>query len=270
MVSDTAPGLRRAPRPGTTPMPPAPGPAQASDRPHTPGLAQTSHAPAPAQTHTPGRAVHAPEPVQTHTPGQAWHAPEPAQTHTPGRAVHAPEPVQTAHAAGPMRVPGLAHAPTAAPSAPTVPAHMLPHRTPAQLLTIARQGLAEAAQTRPEGLRYAAAHLAALRAAAAVHAARARPAAPSSRRSRVTSVWTLLALVAPDFSDWAGYFALGAGKRAAAEAGIPRVVSSREADDLLRAAEQFVAVVESSLGLSYQPPLDQAAFTTSPSGARAA
>jgi len=159
---------------------------------------------------------------------------------------------------GLMPAPGLAHAPTAAAQweAPTVPAHMLPHRTPTQLLTIARQGLAEAAQTRPEGLRYAAAHLAALRAAAAVLAARARPAAPSSRRSRVTSVWTLLALVAPDFSEWAGYFALGAGKRAAAEAGIPRVVSPREADDLLRAAEQFVAVVESALGLSYQPPLD--------------
>ncbi|GAB1690417.1 SAV_6107 family HEPN domain-containing protein [Krasilnikovia sp. M28-CT-15] len=153
-----------------------------------------------------------------------------------------------------MQTPAPAHAPTAGLEAPTVPAHMLPHRTPPQLLAIARQGLAEAAQTRPDGLRYAAAHLAALRAAAAVLAARARPAAPS-RRSRVTSVWSLLVLVAPDFGEWAGYFALGAGKRAAAEAGIPRVVTAREADDLLRAAEQFVAVVESSLGLSYQPPL---------------
>jgi hypothetical protein len=32
-------------------------------------------------------------------------------------------------------------------------------------------------------------------------------------------------------------------------------VTTREADDLLRAAEQFVAVVESTLGLTYQPPL---------------
>ena len=162
----------------------------------------------------------------------------------------------------PQQAPGLAHAPTAGPEAPTIPAHMLPHRTPAQLLTIARQGLAEAAQTRPEGQRYATAHLAALRAAAAVLAARARPAAPT-RRSRVTSVWSLLVLVAPDFNEWASYFALGASKRAAAEAGIPRVVSPREADDLLRAAEQFVAVVESTLGLSYQPPLDHAAFPPS-------
>jgi hypothetical protein len=150
----------------------------------------------------------------------------------------------------------LAHAPTAAAQAegPTVPAHMLPHRTPAQLLTIARHDLAEAAQTRPEGLRYATAHMAALRAAAAVLAARARPGAPT-RRNRLTSVWSLLVLVAPELSEWASYFALGASKRSAAEAGIPRVVSPREADDLLRAAEQFVAVVESVLGLTHQPPL---------------
>lgn len=56
--------------------------------------------------------------------------------------------------------------PTNPAQAPTVPAHVLPHRTPAQLLAVARRGLAEAAQTRPDGLRYAAAHLAALRAAA--------------------------------------------------------------------------------------------------------
>jgi hypothetical protein len=154
-----------------------------------------------------------------------------------------------------------AHAPTAAAQMadkPTVPAHMLPHRTPTQLLTIARQGLVEAAHTRPEGQRYATAHLAALRAAAAVLAARAQPAAhptAHSRRSRITSAWSLLVMVAPEFSEWAGYFALGAGKRAAAEAGIPRVVTHREADDLLRAAEQFVAVVESALGLTYQPTL---------------
>ncbi|BEL09042.1 hypothetical protein Q0Z83_072330 [Actinoplanes sichuanensis] len=138
--------------------------------------------------------------------------------------------------------------------APAVPAHMLPHRTPVQLLAIAHEGLTEAAKTGPDGLRYATAHLAALRAAAALIAARARPAA-SGRRARATSAWSLLVLVAPEFSEWAGYFALGASKRAAAEAGIPHVVSAREADDLLRAAEQFVAVAESSLGLSYQPPL---------------
>ncbi len=144
--------------------------------------------------------------------------------------------------------------PTSQAQAPTVPANMLPHRTPAQLLVIARQGLAEAAVTRPDGLRYAAAHLAALRAAAAVLAARARPAAPA-RRNRVTSVWALLVIVAPELGEWATFFANGATKRAAAEAGIPRVVSTREADDLLRAAEQFVAVIEVAIGVTYQPAL---------------
>ncbi|MDG4788795.1 SAV_6107 family HEPN domain-containing protein [Micromonospora sp. WMMD1102] len=144
--------------------------------------------------------------------------------------------------------------PTSQAQQPTVPSHVLPHRTPAQLLTIARRGLAEAAETRPDGLRYAAAHLAALRAAAALLAARARPA--PTRRNRVTSVWALLVVVAPDLGEWANYFATGATKRAAAEAGIPRVVSAREADDLLRAAEQFVAVVEVALGVAHQPALD--------------
>jgi hypothetical protein len=138
--------------------------------------------------------------------------------------------------------------------APTVPAHVLPHRSPAELLKLARRGLDEAEQTRPDGLRYATAHLAALRAAAAMLAARARP-APGSR-NRVTSAWTLLVLVAPELGEWASFFAAGASKRAAAEAGIPRVVSAREADDLLRAAEQFVAVVELALGLAHQPALD--------------
>jgi len=62
-------------------------------------------------------------------------------------------------------------------------------------------------------------------------------------------------LVAPELTEWASFFAAGAAKRAAAEAGIPRVVTAREADDLLRAAEQFIGVVEVTLGLSYQPLL---------------
>nr|WP_307831385.1 SAV_6107 family HEPN domain-containing protein [Nucisporomicrobium flavum] len=179
--------------------------------------------------------------------------PEPRNAGSPGM------PVTSGAAAGPgPRTYGLAHAPTAGTqAAPTVPANLLPSRTPAQLLAIARQGLAEAARTRPDGLRYAAAHLAALRAAAAVLAARARPAAPT-RRNRVTSTWSLLVLVAPEFGDWASYFALGATKRAAAEAGIPRVVTAREADDLLTAAETFVSLVQAALGLAYQPSLEAA------------
>jgi hypothetical protein len=134
-----------------------------------------------------------------------------------------------------------------------VPAHTLPHRSPAELLVLARQGLDEAEHTTADGLRFATAHLAALRAAAAVLAARARP--EPRRRSRLTSVWALLAVVAPELQEWAGFFASGASKRAAAEAGIPRAVTAREADDLVRAAEQFVEVVAGALGLAYQPAL---------------
>jgi len=135
-----------------------------------------------------------------------------------------------------------------------VPASALPHRTPRELITLARRGLEEAVEARTDGLRYATAHLAALRAAAAVLAARAT-AAPG-RRGRLTGVWTLLVMVAPELREWAAYFAAGANKRAAAEAGIPRVVSPREAEDLLRSAEQFIGVVEVTLGLSYQPLLE--------------
>jgi hypothetical protein len=135
-----------------------------------------------------------------------------------------------------------------------IPASALPHRSPRELLVLARRGLDEAAEIRTDGMRYATAHLAALRAAAAVLAARATPAGPG-RRSRVTSVWSLLILVAPELGEWATFFANGASKRSAAEAGIPRVVSAREADDLMRAAEQFIAVVEVGLGFSYQPLL---------------
>jgi hypothetical protein len=135
----------------------------------------------------------------------------------------------------------------------SVPAHVLPHRSPEDLLALSRHGLLEAAETRPPGLRYALAHLAALRAAAAVLAARARPAAPGRRRGgRPVSVWALLAMVAPELGEWATFFAAGAAKRAAAEAGIPRVVTSREADDMLRDAERFLAVVETTLGKPHQ------------------
>src|SRR3954454_972393 len=133
---------------------------------------------------------------------------------------------------------------------PTVPAHILPHRTPVELLLLARRGLVEAVRTEADGQRYATAHLAALRPAAAVLAARARP-GPGGR-SRITSVWALLVLVAPEMGEWATFFAAGASKRAAAEAGISRVVSTREADDLVRSAGQFVDVVADALGLAYQ------------------
>ena len=126
----------------------------------------------------------------------------------------------------------------------TAPVSPLPAGT---LLSLARRGLVEASSTERPAERYATAHLAALRAAAAVLACRARP-STGARRSRPTSAWVLLAHVAPELAEWAGFFAAGARKRAAAEAGLPAAVTPREADDLVRDAETFLAVVETTLG----------------------
>jgi hypothetical protein len=60
----------------------------------------------------------------------------------------------------------------------------------------------------------------------------------------------LLADVAPELAEWARFFASGAAKRAAAEAGSVRAVSAREADDLVRDSDRFLAVVEQTLGLA--------------------
>src|SRR3954451_24108581 len=98
--------------------------------------------------------------------------------------------------------------------------------------------------------RYACAHVAALRAAAALLAARARPARSSGRRRPQKNAWVLLAEVAPELTEWAAFFAAGAAKRAAAEAGSTRAVTEREADDLVRDADRFLAVVEQALGLA--------------------
>ncbi|HEV2372565.1 MAG TPA: SAV_6107 family HEPN domain-containing protein [Streptosporangiaceae bacterium] len=121
------------------------------------------------------------------------------------------------------------------------------------LLQSARVGLAGAAEETGACARYVAAHLAALRAAAAVVAA--QPPAEAPRRRGPRSVWELLPRVEPTLVEWAAFFAAGARKRAAAEAGLPQAVSAREADDLLRDAETFVSLVEQALGVPAQPLL---------------
>jgi len=140
--------------------------------------------------------------------------------------------------------------PGAQPPAPPIRPSALP-ASAARLLTSARRALAEAGTASDALERYAFAHLAALRAAAALLAHRARPGAGRSRRP--TSVWTLLVAVAPELEPWAMYFAAGASKRAAAEAGMRGSVTTREADDLVRDAEAFVAVIETALGMLAMP-----------------
>jgi hypothetical protein len=114
------------------------------------------------------------------------------------------------------------------------------------------ESLREAITSTDVPQRYALAHVAALRATAALLAARARPIPVQRRRQK--NAWVLLAEVAPEFADWATLFSSGAAKRAAAEAGSRRAVTEREADDLVRDADRFLALVETSLGLTGHAP----------------
>jgi hypothetical protein len=111
------------------------------------------------------------------------------------------------------------------------------------LLADAAHGLARAGAAVDPADRYAIAHLAALRAAAALLAARARP-----TRGRRGSAWTLMTRVAPEFAEWAAFFAAGSAKRQAVQAGLPAGVSAREADDLVRQVAAFVSLVGESIG----------------------
>ncbi len=110
------------------------------------------------------------------------------------------------------------------------------------LLADASRGLGRAIRSTEAADRYAAAHLAALRAAAGVLAARARP-----TRGRRGSVWQLISAVAPELAEWAAFFAAGSAKRQAAEAGLNRSVTPREADDMVRQAAAFLDLVEEML-----------------------
>ncbi len=128
---------------------------------------------------------------------------------------------------------------------------MLPASTHSYLERSA-ESLREAITCTDVPQRYALAHVAALRATAAVLAARAQP-LPAARR-RQKNAWVLLTEVAPEFTEWATFFSAGAQKRAAAEAGSRRAVTEREADDLVRDADRFLALVETSLGLTSHAP----------------
>ncbi|MFF5204686.1 SAV_6107 family HEPN domain-containing protein [Streptosporangium sp. NPDC000396] len=120
-------------------------------------------------------------------------------------------------------------------------------------LTDARDCLEEAAAAQTPATRYVAAHLAALKAAAAVLAARPRP--MDGRRRRLRSAWELLPEAEPRLADWAPYFEVSATKRASAEAGLTRMVSARDAEELISEAERFVTTVENLLGVPTQRKL---------------
>jgi hypothetical protein len=149
-------------------------------------------------------------------------------------------------------------APTA-PTAPTTPVGPAdPFAVPAAsfaYLERSARALSEAITVGDVGLRYAHAHLAALRATAALLAARARPDVPQPRRRRPQrNAWVLLAEVAPELAEWAAFFSQGAAKRDAATSGARGAVTEREADDLVREADRFLALVEETLGLAPHRP----------------
>ena len=129
-----------------------------------------------------------------------------------------------------------------APVRPTGPPgrHEQGRRAVAVDLARARAALDEAVDATTAAERYLAAHAAALRVAAVVLAVRARP-APGGRPR---NAWRLLAEVAPELGEWAAFYAAAQHRRDALRAGSAGVVGAREADDLLRDTEGFLALVQ--------------------------
>ena len=116
-----------------------------------------------------------------------------------------------------------------------LPSHPPGMEGPDEGLGLARAALvgAELADTPAE--RYLQAQLAALRVAAVILAARARAASGG----RLRNVWQVVSEVAPEFAEWAGFFAATQVKREAVAAGAVAIVTVREADDLVRDAQAF-------------------------------
>ena len=152
--------------------------------------------------------------------------------------------------------------PATTPAAPPMQTPSTPFGIPAAshaYLERAASSLREAITTTEIPLRYAQAHVAALRATAALLAARATPTLGQPRRGRSVqkNAWVLLAEVAPELAEWAAFFSAGAAKRAAAESGSQRAVTEREADDLVRDADRFLGLVEEALGLTRHVPFPE-------------
>ncbi len=168
----------------------------------------------------------------------------------------------TRRPAAPVRSPAPAQSPVPAQPAPGRGADVHPvlrraSAPPAalDLLRHAHSTLTQARQYDDPLQRYATAHLAALRTTAAVLAVRGRPEKNPRRRHAIRSAWELLPEVAPELSEWAHYFAAGARRRAAAEAGIRSAASARDADDLIRNTALYLRIVQRLLGLYPEQPL---------------
>lgn len=115
----------------------------------------------------------------------------------------------------------------------------------------AGSSLVEALSASTAADRYVCAHLAAL------HTAGAWLAVQQSlgvTRPRSRNAWVLLEASSVELTPWARFFAAGAAKRSAAEAGSPTAVTAHEAAALVEAADRFLATVEELLGVTPHPP----------------
>ncbi|HEY0636459.1 MAG TPA: SAV_6107 family HEPN domain-containing protein, partial [Pseudonocardiaceae bacterium] len=68
----------------------------------------------------------------------------------------------------------------------------------------------------------------------------------------------LLAAAAPELREWAAAFAAGSRTRAAVEAGVTRLVTARDADEVLRQAAEFVDLAEQVVQASNVVPFRSA------------
>lgn len=120
---------------------------------------------------------------------------------------------------------------------------MNPPVNPGDGLGPARAALLAAELAESPAERYLQAQLAALRVGAAILAARAHAASGG----RLRNAWQVVGEVAPEFAEWAGFFAATLAKRQAVAAGAATLVSHREADDMFRDALAFHDAVASWL-----------------------
>jgi len=109
------------------------------------------------------------------------------------------------------------------------------------LLRGSEASLVEAGHAAHVAQRYAGAHL-----AAAVLAVRGPRLAGSRGSGGPRNLWELLPAVAPELHEWADFFALSSARRARPD----EAISSREADDLVRSAQEFHDRVRVLLGLT--------------------
>ncbi|WP_432559181.1 SAV_6107 family HEPN domain-containing protein [Granulicoccus sp. GXG6511] len=112
-------------------------------------------------------------------------------------------------------------------------------------LARARATVVRAELTDRPAERYLTALLAVGQVAAVIIGARLDRAKPQRR-----NLWQVVVEIAPELGEWAAYFHALQGKRDAVRAGAISLVTSREADDLVRDAHAFADLVEQRLGVA--------------------